>query len=82
VGAQDVLQAFEEELGIHAGETTDDGEFTLTSFECLGGCGWAPVVAVNWRYREHVKAGDVPGIVAELRGEAPAPDPEGTADGG
>ena len=45
VGAQDVLQAFERELDIHAGETTEDGEFTLTSFECLGGCGWAPVGA-------------------------------------
>jgi NADH-quinone oxidoreductase subunit E len=80
VGAQDVLQAFERELGIHAGETTEDGEFTLTSFECLGGCGWAPVVAVNWRYRENLKAEDVPALVAELRGGgAPAGKAEGTA---
>ncbi len=69
-GAQDVLEAFEGELGIRAGETSEDGEFSLTSFECLGGCGWATVVAVDWRYREHVSAGDVPGIVAELKGEA------------
>ena len=73
-GAQDVLAAFERELGIEAGGTTEDGEFSLSSFECLGGCGWATVVAVNWRYREHVKAADVPGIVAELRGGEEAGD--------
>ena len=70
-GAQQVVEAFERELGIEAGGTTDDGEFSLTTFECLGGCGWATVVALDWRYREHVSAGDVPGILAELRGEQP-----------
>jgi NADH-quinone oxidoreductase subunit E len=67
-GAQDVLEAFERELGVTAGGTTEDGEFTLRSFECLGGCGWATVVAVDWRYRERVSADDVPAIVQELRG--------------
>jgi NADH-quinone oxidoreductase E subunit len=67
-GAQDVLEAFERELGIHAGETTPDGEFTLRTFECLGGCGWAPVVAIDYRYREPVKAEDVPRILEETRG--------------
>jgi NADH-quinone oxidoreductase E subunit len=66
-GAQKVLDAFERELGVSPGETSEDGEFTLRSFECLGGCGWATVVAVNWRYREHVRAEDVPEIVRELR---------------
>ena len=68
VGAQEVLEAFERELGVHAGGTTEDGEFTLRTFECLGGCGWAPVVAIDYRYREPVKADDVPGIVEDLRG--------------
>jgi NADH-quinone oxidoreductase subunit E len=67
-GAQQVLEAFEEELGIRAGETTDDGEITLRAFECLGGCGYATVVALDYRYREHVKPEDVPAIVAEVRG--------------
>ena len=70
VGAQDVLQAFEQELGIHAGETTEDGEFTLRTIECAGGCGWGTVVAVDHRYREPVHAGDVPAIVEELRNGA------------
>jgi len=69
VGAQRVVEAFEEELGIAAGETSEDGEYSLSTFECLGGCGWGTVVAVNWRYRERVSAADVPGIVGELRAE-------------
>ena len=68
VGAQQVLETFERELGIHAGETTPDGEITLRTVECAGGCGWATVVAVDHRYREPVRPVDVPGIVQELRG--------------
>jgi NADH:ubiquinone oxidoreductase subunit E len=67
-GAQAVLAAFESELGIRAGETTDDGEITLRAVECLGGCGWPTIVAIDHRYREHVQADDVPAIVEELRG--------------
>ena len=67
VGAQQVVEAFERELGVHAGETTADGEVTLRLLECAGGCGWGTVVAVDHRYREPVKAEDVPGIVQELR---------------
>lgn len=67
VGAQSVLEAFETELGIAAGETTDDGEVTLRTVECAGGCGWGTVVAVNSRYREHVTVAGVPAIVSELR---------------
>ena len=68
VGAQQVLEAFEEELGVHAGDTTEDGAFTLRTIECAGGCGWGTVVAVDHRYRERLTAADVPGIVEELRG--------------
>jgi NADH-quinone oxidoreductase E subunit len=66
-GAQQVVEAFEEELGVRPGETTDDGEFTLRTIECAGGCGRATVVAVDHRYREPVQPADVPGIVEELR---------------
>ena len=65
-GAQGVVEAFERELGIHVGETTDDGNVTLRAVECLGGCGWATVVALNNRHRLHVRAGDVYAIVKEL----------------
>ena len=67
VGAQQVLEAFQDELGIHAGETTEDGAVTLRTVECAGGCGWGTVVAVDGRYREPIRAEDVPAIVRELR---------------
>jgi NADH-quinone oxidoreductase subunit E len=67
VGAQQVLDAFRDELGIEPGETTEDGAVTLRTVECAGGCGWGTVVAVDHRYREPVRAEDVPAIVEELR---------------
>jgi NADH-quinone oxidoreductase E subunit len=67
VGAQQVLEAFESELGVPVGGTTEDGEVTLRAVECAGGCGWGTVVAVDHRYREPVKPEDVAGIVQELR---------------
>ena len=67
-GAQGVLDAFEKELGCGAGQTSKDGKVTLSTIECLGGCGWGTVVSVDHRYRRNVKAGDVAGIVKELRG--------------
>jgi NADH-quinone oxidoreductase subunit E len=68
LGAQQVVAAFEAELGISAGETTSDGAFTLRTVECYGGCGWGPVVAVDYRYREPVRPEAVRAIVRELRG--------------
>lgn len=68
-GAQQVVEAFERDLGARAGATTADGAVTLGTVECLGGCGWAPVVAIDNRHRLRVGTEDVPGIVEELRGE-------------
>jgi NADH:ubiquinone oxidoreductase subunit E len=66
VGAQQVVEAFEAGLGCRAGETSADGKVTLRAVECLGGCGWATIVAVDQNYRTHVKPDDVAGIVEEL----------------
>ena len=65
-GAQEVVEAFERELGVHVGETSEDGRVTLRTVECLGGCGWATIVAVDNRHRLHIRSRDVPGIVKEL----------------
>jgi NADH-quinone oxidoreductase E subunit len=70
VGAQRVVEAFEQELGIAPGETSDDGAVTFRTIECAGGCGYAPVVVVDGRYREPLPADDVPALVEELRAEA------------
>ena len=70
VGAQRVVDAFEQELGVPPGETTPDGAVTFRTVECLGGCGYATVVAVDGRYHQFVKAEDVPAIAEEVRGGA------------
>jgi NADH-quinone oxidoreductase subunit E len=66
-GAQRVVEAFESELGVRAGETTADGEITFRTVECLGGCGYATVVAVDNRYRQDVRPPQVPAIVEGIR---------------
>jgi NADH-quinone oxidoreductase subunit E len=70
VGAQRVVEAFEAALGIRPGESTEDGEITFRAVECLGGCGYAPVVAVDNRYRHNVAPEDAGAIVEEIRGSA------------
>jgi NADH-quinone oxidoreductase subunit E len=67
VGAQRVVEAFEEALGVAPGETTEDGEITFRAVECLGGCGYAPVVSIDERYRHPVSPEDAAGIVRKLR---------------
>ena len=67
VGAQQVVDAFSEELGIRPGETSGDGKVTLRTIECAGGCGYAPVVVLDHRYREPTRPEDVRVIVEELR---------------
>jgi NADH-quinone oxidoreductase subunit E len=53
-GADHLLQCLEKRLGIHEGETTADGKYTLTAVECLAACGTAPVVQVNNDYHENL----------------------------
>jgi NADH-quinone oxidoreductase subunit E len=66
-GAQPVLDAFEQELGVRAGETTQDGKITLRAVECLGGCSTPTIVAVDHVYRQSVQADGVAAIGEEVR---------------
>ena len=77
-----MVDAFERALGLHVGQTTDDGNVTLRTVRCLGGCGWATVVAVDNRHRLHVQAADVHGIVKGARGMSTAEIVFGGTDGG
>ncbi len=49
-GAPGVLSRLEERLGIKAGETTKDKQFTLESVNCLGACALAPIVVIDGEY--------------------------------
>ena len=51
-GAEGVIGHLERRLGIEPGQTTPDGRYTLSTVECLGSCGTAPVVMVNETYHE------------------------------
>jgi NADH-quinone oxidoreductase subunit E len=67
VGSDEVLATFERELGVKAPGTTADGKITLRCVECLGGCGWGPVVSVDEQYEEHFKPEDAAPLVERLR---------------
>lgn len=66
-GAQQVLQAFQDELGIAAGETTKDRLFSIAQSRCLGDCANAPVVMINDESYAQVHADEVPAIIKKIR---------------
>jgi NADH-quinone oxidoreductase subunit E len=67
MGAYDVVHTLEHELGIHVGQTTADGEFTLGEAECLDFCGAATVVQVGDKYFTNIHTGNVLNLIDELR---------------
>lgn len=66
-GAQQVLEALEEELGIKFGQTTPDMQFSIAQTRCLGDCSNAPVIMVNEQLFPHVSADEVPAIIEKFR---------------
>lgn len=66
-GSTDILKCFEEELGINAGKTTEDGLFTLKTSSCIGACDAAPAALVNNRIVGNLTGEDVRKMVMEMR---------------
>src|SRR6201985_1196611 len=66
-GSDDIIAYIGEKLGIKAGETTSDGMFTLKTVECLGACGYAPMMQMGKIYREHLTTAKVDQIIEECR---------------
>ena len=66
-GSQELLDKICEELGIGAGECSDDGMFSVEACRCIGACGLAPVLTVNDEVYGKLVADDVPGILAKYR---------------
>ncbi|HNJ94095.1 MAG TPA: NAD(P)H-dependent oxidoreductase subunit E [Ferruginibacter sp.] len=69
-GSDDIIAYIKEKLGIGVGETTADGLFTLKTVECLGACGYAPMMQQAKHYREHLTKEKVDAIIAEYRAKA------------
>jgi len=65
-GALKVLKTMERELGIKAGETTGDGQFTLETVSCVGACGLAPVISVNNKVYGNMTPLKVPEILGKF----------------
>lgn len=53
-GAEDLMEYTCDKLGIQEGETTPDGNFTVVGVECLGACGYAPMMQLGDFYKEHL----------------------------
>jgi NADH-quinone oxidoreductase subunit E len=65
-GAERLIDHVSRRLGVKPGQTTADGRFTLSTVECLGSCGTAPVVMVNERYHELQDAQSLDKLLGEL----------------
>src|SRR6476646_2538169 len=64
-GSDQIIDYIKEKLNIKVGETTADGLFTLKTVECLGACGYAPMMQLGKTYREHLTRERVDQIIDE-----------------
>jgi len=69
-GSDEIIAYIGQTLGIKPGETTTDGMFTLKTVECLGACGYAPMMQLGKNYREHLTKEKVDAIIEECRRNA------------
>ena len=66
LGSEDILAYLKEKLGLNEGEVSSDGKFSLTTVECLGSCGTAPVMQINDTYYENLTKEKVDEILRKL----------------
>ena len=69
-GSDSIIDYIKQKLNIAVGETTTDGMFTLKTVECLGACGYAPMMQLGKNYREHLTKEKVDAIIEECRNTA------------
>jgi NADH-quinone oxidoreductase subunit E len=69
-GSDNIIDYIKEKLNIKVGETTADRMFTLKTVECLGACGYAPMMQLGKFYREHLTKEKVDSIIEECRAKA------------
>jgi len=66
MGAEHLIEHVARKIGVKPGETTPDGRFTLSTVECLGSCGTAPVMQVNDDYYENLTEESIDAILDGL----------------
>src|SRR3954463_7687587 len=67
MGGDAILDALQDHLDIHAGQTTADGKVTLEHIECNAACDYAPVVMVNWEFFDNQTPSSARDLVDQLR---------------
>lgn len=67
MGEPDITEHICSKLGIKAGETTEDGKYTVTMVECLGSCGTAPMMQIGFDYHEDLTTEKVDKLLDSLK---------------
>lgn len=67
VGSDELIQHIEQKLDISVGETTSDGLFTLKTAECLGGCGYGPLLQCRNKFHEQLNIEKVDALIEQYR---------------
>ena len=80
-GSDKIMEAMQSHLGIHNGQTTQDGLFTLLEVECLGACVNAPMVQINDDYYEDLTPESVVTLLKALRDSSEIAGASGGAGG-
>jgi NADH-quinone oxidoreductase subunit E len=70
-GAREIQQHLEQKLGVHVGQTTPDGEFTLMKAECLAACGQGPMIQLDDEFFENLTTSSVDRVLDNARKSPP-----------
>lgn len=72
-GGKTIQEHLEKRFGCKAGETSEDGKFTLLKAECLAACGQAPMVQINDRYYEDLTIESLDELIDRIAAETRVP---------
>ncbi|MNQ25738.1 NADH-quinone oxidoreductase subunit 2 [compost metagenome] len=68
-GAENLMDYTCEKLGVNLGETTEDGNFTVVGVECLGACGYAPMMQLGDFYKEHLNEQKIDQLIEDCKND-------------
>ena len=66
-GVEDLMDYTCEKLGVPVGKTTSDGQFEVRGVECLGACGYAPMMQLGDFYKEHLTKEKIDQLIADCK---------------
>lgn len=66
-GAENLMDYTCEKLGVNLGETTEDGNFTVVGVECLGACGYAPMMQLGDFYKENLNVEKIDQLIDDCK---------------